>query len=155
MKSRVRCASIWIQRIGFHGLADVIGVVAEEPDGRQEFQGRPPARHPCAELPDDGKADAAVPAVLPDVQWLAAVVFTDRDGEIGQHVEREARLVTHHVRDGLLRLRTDQVDVELDSRVAKAARRLLGRPASRADDVARESPHRHQDRRPWPSDRTA
>ena len=131
-------------RIGLQGLPDIIGVVAEYPDGRQELQRRAPARHPVAELPDHGQADTAIPAILADVERLAAVVLADRQCQVSEQVNREARLVTQGVGDVLLCRRADEIDAEFEHRIAESAGRLVERPASHGH-VARDSPHRHDD----------
>jgi len=110
------------------------------------FQGRPPARHPRAELPDDGHAQTSVPAVLPDIQRLVTVVFTDRQRQVGEQVDGKPRLIAQGIGDVLLRRRTEDVDVELEHRVAETAGRLVERPASRGN-IARDAPHGEEDRR--------
>ena len=135
------------QGIGLQRLAsEVVGVVAEQPDGRQQLQRRAPPRHPVAQLPDHRHADAAIPAVLAEVQQPAAVVLADRQAQIDEQVEREAGLVAQHIGNILLGRRADQVDGEFEHRIAESARRLVDRPAGHGH-VAGNTPHLQDHRR--------
>ena len=56
-----------------------------------------------------GDAHAPVPAVLSEVQRLAAAVLADGESEVGEDVQGEPRLVAHDVGEVLLRGRADDV----------------------------------------------
>ena len=93
-----------------------------------------------------GSAEAPVPAVLPEVQGLVAVVFADRQRQVGEQIDRKSRLIAQDVGDVLLRRRAEEIDVELEHRVAEAVGRLVERLAGHGD-IARDSPHGQDDRR--------
>jgi hypothetical protein len=133
------------QWIGRELLADEVVVGPEERHGGQELQGRAPARHPRPKLPGDGRPYAPIPAVLADVQRLAAVVLADRHGEVGDQVERKPRLVAQGVDQGLLRRWPEEIDVELEGRVAEPAGHLTYALAGRSGP-GRDPPHRQDDR---------
>jgi len=69
-------------------LPDIVVVVSEEPHGGKKFQCRTLTRHPCAELPDDRRAQAPIPAVLSNIERLAAVVLADGHRQIDEQVDR-------------------------------------------------------------------
>ena len=82
----------------------------------------------------------------PMFRGWSAVVLADRHRQVGEQVDGEARLVAQDVGDVLLRRRAEEVDVELEHRVAEPLGRLAGRLAGRGD-LARDPPHGQDDRR--------
>ena len=106
-------------------MPDIVVVFSKKPYGGQEFQGCSPSRHPRAKLPDDRHAQATIPAVLSNIQGLVAVVLADRQCQIGKQVDRKPRLIAQDIRNVLLRRWAENIDVELEHRIAESVGRFV------------------------------